>query len=321
MATNRANALTRIARLPGRRAPLKGWRLVTEVLHRRINPADTDVVHKSVYGVRLRLDLNDYIQRGIYYDAWETHELNFAEAALRGGDVFIDVGANVGIFTLVAARRVGDAGVVHSFEPVPANFSRLSENVALNGFTNVQLNEAAAGAEPGELLFGLETEMADESGAAMSGFYTAGASLRQVAAPVVRLDDYLAAQNDDRRVRLIKIDVEGYEPKVLEGLRQSLANKRVDIVMLEVSVYALAHQGARVIDIVRPLQDAGYRLFRIGLGGALRRWTYRREPTIPRRDLVERGLIYGIYKGLQDLERNFNLVAVRGDHPARLDDR
>lgn len=286
------------------------------MLHRRINPADTDVEHHSVYGVRLRLDLNDYIQRGIYYDAWETHELNFAEAMLRGGDVFIDVGANVGIFTLVAARRVGDAGIVHSFEPVPANYTRLSENVALNGFTNVRLNRAAAGAEPGELRFGLETEMEVASGAAMSGFYTAGASLRPIKAPVVRLDDYLAEQNDDRRVRLIKIDVEGYEPRVLEGLRQSLAKRRVDLVMLEISVYALAHQGSRVIDVVRPLQEAGYHLYRISVAGALRRWKYRREPTIPRRDPVERGLLYGIYKGLQDLERNFNLVAVRGDHPA-----
>ena len=286
------------------------------MLHKRIKPVGTAVVHESVYGVTLRLDLDDYIQRGIYYDAWETQELNFVEAILRTGDVFVDVGANVGIFTLVAARRVGPVGVVHSFEPVPANYSRLAENVSLNGFGNVRLNRAAAGSDPGELTFGLESDMELESGRAMSGFYTAGASLRQVTAPVVRLDDYLSAEDDDRRIRLAKVDVEGYEPKVLEGLRNSLARKRVEIIMLEVSVYALAHQGARIIDVVRPLQQSGYRLYRIGVGGLLWRWTYGGEPAIPRREVGERGLLYGIYKGLQDVGRNFNLVAVRGDHPA-----
>jgi FkbM family methyltransferase len=312
----RSRALTAIARLPGRRLPVKGWTVVTEVLHSRIPEATGQTVHRSQWDAVLRLDLDDYIQRCIYYDAFEADELNLMLRLLRPGDVMIDVGANVGIFTLAAARAVGGAGLVHAFEPVTANYERLVENVELNGLQNVRLNRAAAGDQAGTATLGIEPGMERASGRVMSGFYAVGLSGRQASAPMVRVDDYLALSSPERQVRMVKMDVEGFEPRALAGMRALLDGQRVDVLLLEVSAYNLVRHGFGIADVVRPLESAGYRLYRLGALGWLRRWRYRGEPSLPDRTVVRSGFVASLLVGLQDVERQFNLVAVRGGHPA-----
>lgn len=308
-----------LARLPGRRAPVKGWSLVTEWLHRRIRRESVDVVHQNAYGVTLRLDLRDYTQRGMFYDAYETQELNFMTEVLRPGDVMVDIGANIGLFTLVAAKAVGQSGSVHAFEPVPGNCERLEENVRLNGFTNVRLNKSAVGDHAGTVSLAIDADMANTSGASTSSFYTVtrlADPVIELTAPLDTLDDYATRELAGRRIRLVKIDVEGSEPAVLAGMSDVLKSHRVDVLMLEVSVYGLARGGSRILEVVEPLRSAGYYLYRLGVGGLLSRWSYRGEPSIPDREGVDAGMMRGLYKGMQDLSRLFNLAAIRGDHPA-----
>jgi FkbM family methyltransferase len=312
----RGRVLASLLRLVPRLIPLKGWTVVTERLHPYIVDGATDVVHRTPEGLELHLDLEDYIQRGIFYHTWETPELAVARAILRPGDSMLDVGANVGIFTLVGARAVGPAGQVHAFEPIPVNFERLSENVQRNGFANVVLNQAAAGPLDGVMQLGLEPDMERTSGKQMSGFYTVGSAQRQATVPSLNLDHYLETHLPGRRARFIKIDVEGYEPEVLRGLHSTLGEQRVDVMMLEVDVYSLHRLGTQVAAIVDPLQTAGYQLYRLGLPGLLRRCSYKGEPTIPKRRPGEHGFLSTLRMGLQDLDRNYNLIAVRGGHPA-----
>lgn len=308
-----------LARLPGRWAPVKGWSLVTEWLHRHSHHESVDVVHESAYGVRLRLDLRDYTQRGMFYNAYETHELNFMTAVLRPGDVVIDIGANIGLFALVAARAVGPGGSVHAFEPVPGNCERLEENVQLNGFTNVKLNRSAVRDRAGTVALSIDADMASTSGASTSSFFTVSEladPVREVTAQAETIDDYARRHLVGTAVRLVKIDVEGSEPAVLAGMSEVLKAHRVDVLMLEVSLYGLDRGGSRIFDAVEPLRLAGYELYRLGVGGVLSRWTYRGEPSIPNRVPGQVGVIGGLYQGLQDLSRLFNLVAIRNDHPA-----
>jgi FkbM family methyltransferase len=312
----RGRVLASMLRLVPRLVPLKGWTIVTERLHPYIVDGTTDVVHRTREGLHLRLDLDDYIQRGIFYEAWETPELAFARAILRHGDIMFDVGANVGIFTLVGASAVGPTGQVHAFEPIPVNFNRLTENVQRNGFANVVVNQAAAGPLDGVTQLGLEPDMERTSGKQMSGFFTVGSTQRQVTVPVVRLDRYAEAHLPGRAIRLIKIDVEGYEPEVLRGMQALLDAQRVDVMMMEVDVYSLNRLGTTVGALVNRLHKSGYHLYRLSLPGRLRRWTYKNEPTIPRRQPGRHGFLSTVLIGLQDLERNFNLVAIRGGHPA-----
>jgi FkbM family methyltransferase len=319
MASLKTRLADRLARLPGRWAPVKGWSLVTEWLHRYAHDDSVDVVHKSAYGVKLRLDLRDYTQRVMYYDAYETHELNFMTAVLRPGDVVLDIGANVGLFSLVAARAVGPSGSVHAFEPVPGNCERLEENLQLNGFTNVTVNRSAVRDRPGTVALSIDADMARTSGASTSGFFTVSEledPARKVTAPAVTIDDYATSHLGTRAIRLVKIDVEGSEPSVLAGMSKVLKAHQVDVLMLEVSLYGLARSGSKTFDVVAPLQAASYQLYRIGAGGFLWQWAYRTEPTIPQRTGGPTGLFKGLYQGIQDLDRLFNLVAIRADHPA-----
>jgi FkbM family methyltransferase len=300
-------------RLGARLLPLKGWTLVTETLHPHIANGVSEVVYRTPEGLDVHLDFDEYIQRSIFYGAYEPAELAFTRAILRPGDVMVDVGANLGIFTLVAARQVGDSGQVHAFEPVPANFRRLCENVALNGFGNVLTNQLAAGPALGELRLGLDA-VTEVTGTQMSGGYAAGSSLRQLTVPMVPLDRYVAEQLSDRPIRLVKVDVEGYESEVLRGMRSVLSGQRVDFLILEINVYALSRVRARIEDVVDQLREPGYQLYRLFAPRLLRRWSYRGEPApLPP---GQRGELRRIVRGIRDLKRNFNLIAVRRGHPA-----
>lgn len=142
---------------------------------------------------------------------------------LRPGDVFYDVGANVGFFTLLAARLVGDAGCVCAFEPNPRNAHAIRENARLNGMANVRVIEAAAGREPRteELLI-----TAWDGGGALAASPARPASpVERIPVRVVPLDAFI---RDERlpAPTLVKIDVEGVEAEVLEGMADTIARAK-----------------------------------------------------------------------------------------------
>jgi FkbM family methyltransferase len=259
---------TAFLRAPPRIFPIPGW---FPVVVQRLHPLvarDLDVAEVKTHGVRIRLDLRDYIQQRIFYESHEPAQLAFLERFARPGDVVLDAGAHVGIFTLLAASIVGEKGHVHAFEPVPSNFESLQANVRLNGFDNVTLNRAAVGAEEGELELGLPETVPDSG--RTSAMYTVGGGERRVGAPVITLDSYVRDQVGDRPIRLLKMDVEGFEPAVLEGFEERLASAPPDGVMLEVNLELLERHGFRADRILDSLVGAGYRLYRPTPFGKLR---------------------------------------------------
>jgi FkbM family methyltransferase len=142
---------------------------------------------------------------------YNIEELKFLRAHLTRGGVFVDVGANVGTYSLALARDVGASGKVIAIEPHPVTHARLSFNHAASGFGQVKLVQAAAGAEDGELL--IETD-GDNLGAShiVSGD-TSGTAIR---VPSLRLQRILE-EAGVISVDALKIDVEGYEDRVLTG--------------------------------------------------------------------------------------------------------
>jgi FkbM family methyltransferase len=136
-------------------------------------------------------------------------ELRFLRAHLRDGGVFVDVGANVGTYALALARDAGASGKVIAIEPHPLTHARLAFNHAASGFAQVKLVQAAAGAEDGELL--IETD-GDNLGA--SHIVADDASGRAIRVPSLRLLRILQEAGVSS-VDALKIDVEGYEDRVL----------------------------------------------------------------------------------------------------------
>ena len=145
---------------------------------------------------------------------------------LAPGDVFIDIGANIGFFTLIAARRVGPRGRVYSFEPVAENAASIVRSGRLNGFSTIEVFGEAVGArtERSELM------LAHHIGGAMLASAGKPPDLcGSVNVDVVSLDDAI----DTRKLRspaLIKIDVEGAELEVLQGMRRTLQSVRPTLI-------------------------------------------------------------------------------------------
>src|SRR5437868_9475047 len=140
---------------------------------------------------------------------YNIEELRFLRAHVADGGVVVDVGANVGTYALALARDVGDGGKVIAIEPHPVTHARLAFNRAASGYSQVKLVQAAAGSDDGELL--IETD-GDNLGA--SHIVSGDASGRAIRVPSLRLLRILE-EASVARVDALKIDVEGYEDRVL----------------------------------------------------------------------------------------------------------
>ena len=151
-------------------------------------------------------------ERGALFNPdYNLEELEFLRAHTPRGGVFVDVGANVGTYAMALARQVGSGGKVIAIEPHPVTHARLAFNRAASGFTQVDLVAAAAGPSDGELL--IETD-GDNLGASriVSGEPTGHA----IRVPSLRLQRILGDAGVDH-VDALKIDVEGFEDRVLTG--------------------------------------------------------------------------------------------------------
>ena len=151
-------------------------------------------------------------ERGALFNPdYNLEELDFLRAHTPEGGVFIDIGANVGTYAMVLARHVGRSGKVIAIEPHPVTHARLAFNRAASGFAQVGLVAAAAGPSDGDLM--IETD-GDNLGA--SHIVTGKAASNAIRVPSLRLQRILGDAGVDH-VDALKIDVEGYEDRVLTG--------------------------------------------------------------------------------------------------------
>lgn len=179
--------------------------------------------------------MHDAIDSGKFYEPETTILL---ASVLKPGDVFVDVGAHVGYFTVLAASLVGPAGQVFSFEPEPRNYARLVEHLRLNGYRNVLPIHCAAGAD--EAVLELHCNADNDGGHALWDVGLHAYNEQSRATPrthqvfVATLDLVLAGVTPGR-IKAIKIDVEGNEHAVLLGARRTLDAHRVPFVVAEVN--------------------------------------------------------------------------------------
>lgn len=176
---------------------------------------------------------------------------------LRPGDTFIDVGANVGYFTLLGSSCVGPSGHVHSFEPNPRVLDELKRNVALNQFDQVAINNIALSNCAGKVPLYIAPEM--DSG--LSSMRRTSALLTETqTVPAITLDEYIES-NGIGKIRAVKIDVEGAELLVLQGARTGLTGSfKPDFIALEFVQQHLAFFGHSRNSVIDFLANLGYEL-------------------------------------------------------------
>jgi len=151
-------------------------------------------------------------ERGALFNPdYNREELDFLQARTPVGGVFVDVGANVGTYAMVMARHVGPSGTVIAIEPHPVTHARLAFNRAASRFTHVRIVAAAAGACDGELMIG--TDGNNLAASRVVSNEERGSAIR---VPSLRLLRILAEAGVDH-VDSLKIDVEGFEDRVLTG--------------------------------------------------------------------------------------------------------
>jgi FkbM family methyltransferase len=246
---------------------VSGWYMLgVEPFARR----STELVQVFSAGARYELDLGEFVQRKFYFRAYERRELRFVRSTLSAGDLFVDVGANVGLLSLCAARQVGEGGGVLAIEPAPENVDRLHVNVRLNPRSRVTVLPVAIGASHGTVRLGMPESQA---GIQNSGARSSMSSENQIEVDLITIDDAVSRWSPGRDiVRLVKLDVEGMENEVVCG-GPDLFGKRASCVMLEVN-----HRYGDDDLAVESLRRLGYDIYRLGVFARLRPWRTSQVP-------------------------------------------
>jgi FkbM family methyltransferase len=200
----------------------------------------------------------DILQQYLYYfGTWEPRVTAFIRSRLRRGDAFIDVGANVGFFSLLAARAVGPKGHVVAVEASPHTYAELQRNVQRNNgaAAPIRLVQMAASDRRGRLTLyrgddcncGTAT-LAQTSGAAVIDAQVEAAPLDEIVTPI-----------ESERARLVKVDVEGAEAAVITGMQRLIRRGRRDCEFLvEIHPQLLAAMGRRPAEVFAAFARAGY---------------------------------------------------------------
>jgi FkbM family methyltransferase len=218
-------------------------------------------------GLRLWVDLGDYgVSRPCMMNRFEPDETAFVEHYLRPGMSFVDVGANIGWFSLIAARVVGPTGHVVAIEPRPDSIERLAMSARENGFANIRTLPMALAARSGRTKVGAHLAGANTGGT----WLVTTPELAKTMAVDHQLFDVEVGCLDDIDLPacdLLKIDVEGAEYLVLEGGRQTLARHRPAI-LSEINPEPLRQvSGVSVGDYLDLLAAMNYRPHRLGAAG------------------------------------------------------
>lgn len=210
---------------------------------------------RTVFGMRMRGSTTDLIQRFIhYFGVWEPDITHWMLSRLHPGDAMVDVGANVGYYSLLAASRIGPHGRVVSIEASPGIHAMLDANVRLNGLDNVRTVNAAASGERGMLL--VHSGAADNLGQT----HTRELAGDEHGVPVnaLPLHEILTA-DETSHARVIKIDVEGSERSVVRGLAPLLSKLREDAeILVEISPELMDDPLPSMKEIFETLRGAGY---------------------------------------------------------------
>jgi FkbM family methyltransferase len=228
-----------------------------------LEPPTWDFTVRTIFGSKISANTRDAVGRYIFYfGVWEPNLTRWIRHRLLPGDAFIDVGANIGYYSLLAAHLVGDSGKVVAVEGLPAIFSLLQRNLETNKTRNVRAVNAAAWDRKQMIEFYTDSDLPGQTTAIP--FWADKHELKeQTQVTAVPLTDILTAE-EMKVTRLIKIDVEGAEWRVLAGMKSLLASSRDDLeIIVEISPSALEAEGRKAQDLMDLFGILGFNAYHI----------------------------------------------------------
>lgn len=214
--------------------------------------------------INLMLHVDDWLQQQLYFfGEYEKAELKMLEKFLMSDSVFIDIGANLGLYSLYASSLMGENGTVVCFEPFSTNYRLLKQNISLNSNLNIRAENMAIGETDG--LINLYYDEKDRNLGMVSSDMTEYTHSEAVKA--VSLDSYLNGKSFEK-IDFIKIDIEGHEYAALLGMKNTLARFHPTL-LIEILEEDKPKSNSNKKKIIDFLESFGYRKYFIDDDGSL----------------------------------------------------
>jgi FkbM family methyltransferase len=248
--------------LPWTRRELPGWAYLAVIAGDREESIWKDtppaLVRGKKHGYLMRLHTADWAERQTWFTGryYEHAVQELVIRALKEGDTFVDIGTNIGMITLLAASRVKKGGLVLSFEPNPSIYARLREHIELNGLEGVvRTHPMGLGSEHAELTLNIPEVHSGMASLGKPRDLPQWEKRREVKVNVERADRVIPAETPG--AMFVKIDVEGFERHVLQGL-EGVLKARKPAVLMECDDDLLKHAGSNEAEVWALMQGHGY---------------------------------------------------------------
>lgn len=229
------------------------WKELSEMLQIE----SVDVFLKSKLKIRLYTD--SLLSKFIYFNIFENDEIKFTTRFLKKDDVFIDIGSNIGLFSLYASPIVGINGKVICFEPSNITFKRLQENITLNNLQNINAINRAISNTNGQTNLQLASDGYDAWNSLAKP--SRGEVLHTEIIDCITFDTFIETCENLQKISLIKIDVEGWEIPVLQGGKDFFMQKNAPTILIEFTDENAKNAGYSCKELYNVLLSYGYTLF------------------------------------------------------------
>ena len=246
---------------------IKGSRRLAYLVVQLLIPrAKKSLIVKTLYGFNMKIDpvKDKGVEKSLYYTGtYEKGTLDILKNLLSDGDVFIDIGANIGLMSIFASSLVKNDGKVIAFEPNPDTRQILNENIILNSIGNIEVSSYALGS------ITENTKIYDrwDSNRGSASLIRSEGSTEGHDIKVIRLSDYI---NSNTKISLIKLDIEGYELEALKGADHILQRKNPPMLIVEFSHLRENKLDQGTNKMYELIKSFNYRLFKpIGGKGRL----------------------------------------------------
>jgi FkbM family methyltransferase len=234
---------------------LDSVRLINTRIANRLLNNNINVDAVKVLGHTMYLDQNDCLNLS-WNKIYEAYETKIMKSLIKPGDVVVDLGAFIGYYTLIFAEIVGQSGQVVAFEPRPSNAQILRKNIQVNNYSNVLVEEKAVSDVEGKITLYLCT---DNHG--MNRLYKSAYCDESVEVECITLDSYF--KNSNKKIDFIKMDVEGSEYGVLEGMTRILEKNNNIKILLEFNPSSIIEYGKTPEELIGLLNSYGFNIYRL----------------------------------------------------------
>jgi FkbM family methyltransferase len=217
----------------------------------------TEYTVKANFGFKIKLNITRDVDKFFFLEHFEPATLNFFSKLISSGNIVIDVGANIGIYTLIASKKLQNSGKVYSFEPSDWAYHRLIENINLNSFKNIVVIKKAVSDYSGKAeFFVCEDDAYNSLGANPIKKVTS-----KKIVDAITLDEFFE-HFKIKKVDIIKIDAEGADFLVLKG-GEKLIMTNSPVIFCEYNRYTKARENFNLNDMLTLLENWKYKIFEL----------------------------------------------------------